>query len=137
MTRDRFKKDEQGMTLAHREAIAMGRRIAHAREEKRWTQEELGEAAGGYSRAAVNRLEHGDRLNPSAALIYGVARALGMSFEELWTGVRARPAAGVVAVREALRQIERHLPPDLPEPSADPTRSPGAGGERGGPRSAR
>lgn len=123
----------------------MGRRISHAREALRWTQEELGERAGGYTRGAINRLEHGERLNPTAALIYGVARALGMTFEELWTGVRARPRADVQEVRDAIRTIERYLPGALGEhslgisrePSGEPTRPPEDAGEAGGPPSGR
>ena len=122
MRRGRGRKvKDLGMSLADREAIARGRRIAKAREDKHWTQERLGEEAGGYGRAAINRLEHASRSKPSAALVYGVARALGMTFEEIWTGIKERPREDEQAVRDAIRTIEQRLPGALREVSAEPT----------------
>ena len=138
MRRGRGRKvKDLGMSLADREAIARGRRIAKAREDKHWTQEKLGEEAGGYGRAAINRLEHASRSKPSAALVYGVARALGMTFEELWTGHKESPHAGEQAVREAIRTIEQHLPGALREVSAGPTPPAVGEGPRGKLRSKR
>lgn len=76
----------RGTDPAQRHAIALGRRISEARKARRWTQEELGTRAGGYGRPAINLLEHGRRPNPTAALVYGVAMALGLTFEDLWLG---------------------------------------------------
>lgn len=115
---------------------ALGQRVRTERERRKWSQADLGKRAGNYSHSAVARLEGGERREPSAGLVYGIAVAFGMTFEELWTGRRPPERGGPVTadvIHQAAAELERKLLAGLPEPSAPPI-SPRAGR---GPRGAR
>ena len=123
------------MALAQSEALALGRRIAAMREARGWTQRDLGSKAGGYSHSAVARLEGGERPDPSAGLIYGIARAFNMTFEALWTGQgpqprRPSPRAHIEGLVRQLGTVIRALPPS-PRPLDGSTRPLGGKGKPG------
>jgi transcriptional regulator with XRE-family HTH domain len=72
---------------------AMGRRIAELREERRWTQKELGEQAG-LSVTFLSEVENGRR-NISSGKLLRIADALDTTMDFLARGVHAdvRPRA--------------------------------------------
>ena len=54
------------------------------REEKGWTQEELAEKAS-VERSYLTKLETGDKVNPSLAVLKRLAKALRVGVEKLLT----------------------------------------------------
>ena len=62
-----------------------GRNLKAARRARRWTQEDLGHAAGLHS-TEVGRLERGDR-EPRLSTIVRLARALELTAADLVDGV--------------------------------------------------
>jgi transcriptional regulator with XRE-family HTH domain len=69
---------------AHRRAF--GDRVQRLRTERGWTQEDLAEAAD-LHRTYITAVERGQR-NISLDAIDKLARGFGISFEELFRGVR-------------------------------------------------
>jgi transcriptional regulator with XRE-family HTH domain len=59
-----------------------GEALKRIREQRGLSQRQLAKAAGVHS-TAVSRLENGARSNPQASTITHIARALGVSVEEL------------------------------------------------------
>ncbi len=62
----------------------IGRRIKVLREERGWTQRQLGERCD-LDHTAVSRIEH-DRVRPTRRTLRDIARALGIPVEELTDG---------------------------------------------------
>lgn len=135
------------MRLALKDAYAVGKRISAAREVKQWSQARLGREAGGYSRSSINKLEAGLRPEVSAAQMYGISRALGVTFEELWVGqVSVPPPRSPIALAADLARqfvavvgsVSAAPQPDGPRPSSDVSTPPAeAGAGRGGKPSPR
>lgn len=63
-------------------AVHWGRRIAEARRELGWTQDQLSEQSK-VSQQAISRLEHG-QFRPRDELRLALARALGRRSEDLF-----------------------------------------------------
>lgn len=68
----------------HEDAVAIGQRIKHFREEKGMTAAELATAAE-ISKSYLSELENGkgDHKRPSARVMYAIGKALGISMSEL------------------------------------------------------
>lgn len=93
----------------------IGTKIKALREERRYSQKELGDRVG-VSRVAIGNYERGDRI-PAVDVAYQVARALGVSLSELMGDYREatmqtnikifvegdRVAEAAVAIGDALR----------------------------------
>jgi putative transcriptional regulator len=61
--------------------VTVGQNVKRIREEQRYTQTEIARRCG-VTPAAISGLEHGD-FTPSTPLLVKLARALGVSVEEL------------------------------------------------------
>lgn len=74
---------------AYELAAAIGRRVRHERQERRWTLDRLAEAAGVSRRMVVN-VEQGDA-NPSVATLLRLSDALGIGLPALVALPEPRP----------------------------------------------
>ncbi len=61
----------------------MGYRIAEVRKALGWTQERLSEESG-VSRSIISELESGARCSTTTGTLMRIARALGVTIEELF-----------------------------------------------------
>lgn len=110
-------------------------RIARLREEKRWSQAELGRQVG-ITRSAINKIELGQRPHVSAAVVAGIALALGVTFEELWYGAQGAPQRPLAArIRELANDIEAATLAASSSPSAASTGPRKGAGRPGAARS--
>lgn len=106
---------QREMTPEQKEkALAVGHRIAHAREQKGYTQAYLA-AKVGITSGAVAQYETGRNL-PKPRNAEKIAAECGVSVEWLWEGdkVGGRMEARTTAERDALAAI-RDLPADMQE----------------------
>jgi transcriptional regulator with XRE-family HTH domain len=70
------------MTRRHREPTALGRRLLQLRQRHSLTQARLARAAG-LSAAVVASVEQGQRADPRFSTVIKLARALGVSVDDL------------------------------------------------------
>lgn len=56
--------------------------LTRLREERGWNRRELADAAG-VDPSTVTRLEKGERTNPTATVVYLLAKALGANIPDL------------------------------------------------------
>lgn len=68
----------------------VGGRVAFLRQLKGWSQQDLATSAR-FSQPSVNALENNHTREPSARLVWAVAKALGVPAEYLWTGMEVAP----------------------------------------------
>ncbi len=99
---------------------ALGRRIRRAREDKKWSQSELGRRWGSRSHAAISDIERGKTKVPADELL-PLAELLGVPLRKLLTDDPAKaqffrqdseeslPASDVKKVREAFETHARQL----------------------------
>ena len=87
------RKGLYDMALTGEAATAFGRRVKHLREERQWSQSRLGIEAGkavghadGFSPSTIKHYEAGERREMDAHIVWGVARALGVTVEYLLSG---------------------------------------------------
>ena len=71
-----------GITSAPVSPKRLGTTIRRLREATGWTQQELAQRAE-LGQPYLSRLERGDQRNPSLAVVKRLARAFGVSIEEL------------------------------------------------------
>lgn len=69
---------------------SVGGRVALLRQLKGWSQAELARHAG-FAQPSVFDLENNRTREPSARLVWAVARALSVPAEYLWTGMETTP----------------------------------------------
>ncbi len=63
----------------------VGRRVKKLRQDRGWSLEELGDASG-VSRSMLSEIER-ERANPTLTVTFRIARAFGLSIEDLVEGV--------------------------------------------------
>lgn len=80
----------------------VGRRITLIREALGWTPAHLARKAHVH-RTELFHLERGQKPRVTAAVMWRVARALGVTFEELWTG--QKPAASPPSIEALTRAV--------------------------------
>jgi transcriptional regulator with XRE-family HTH domain len=65
---------------------ALGERIAKLRQQRKWTQQEVSDHAGGLERAFISRIESG-RVEVCLGTLAVLARAFDLTLSELLKGV--------------------------------------------------
>jgi len=70
----------------------IGKRVKELREARGLGQYELAERAG-VRQATISRIESGARANPSSRTLLGIARALGVSIDQVYQGPAAEQQA--------------------------------------------
>ncbi len=76
-----------GMPVRDKTLIAFGRNVARIRDEKEFSQDKLAEKAD-LDRTYLSGIERGVR-NPGIKVVIRLARALGVSVDQLCKGVDA------------------------------------------------
>lgn len=85
----------------------VGGRVAFLRQLKGWSQQDLATAAS-FSQPSVFDLENNKTREPSARLVWAVAKALGVPADYIWTGMEATPdVAMLVAAYQQLPNEQR------------------------------
>jgi transcriptional regulator with XRE-family HTH domain len=84
----------------------LGRRIRFLRQGKTWSLSDLAERSG-VSKAYISDVENGSAGKPNIQYVYDIARALGVTLDELLEG--AAPEAGARSRGEK----QQDLPPGL------------------------
>jgi transcriptional regulator with XRE-family HTH domain len=67
---------------------ALASNIRRLRQDKKWTQGELGDKAD-VKQGAISLIENG-RANPTILMLENIAKALGVDFEQLFQNIRPR-----------------------------------------------
>lgn len=89
----------------------IGQRVAQARRDRGWTQEQLAEAiAVQLEPVSLSRLETGDRAL-SLSTLAGIADALGVGLGDLLDVARPMPTAELGPEEAELVRLFQHLPP--------------------------
>jgi transcriptional regulator with XRE-family HTH domain len=86
MAKSKFDKRFPPRNSAVSDALALN--IRRLRQDKNWTQGELGEEAD-VKQGAISLIENG-RANPTMLMLENIAEALGVDFEELFQNIRPR-----------------------------------------------
>ena len=75
----------------------VGRRVKKLRQDRGWSLEELADASG-VSRSMLSEIER-ERANPTLTVTFRIARAFGMSLEDLVEGAGGGPPSTIQVIR--------------------------------------
>ena len=95
--------------------MRLGTWIAEERKRRQWTQDHLAHLAG-VTQGAIGHLERGVRSKATtAALVQGIARAFGVTVEEMMAAASAGVAVGEPIPGDALELARLQVPPEIAE----------------------
>lgn len=83
----------------------VGRRVKKLRQDRGWSLEELADASG-VSRSMLSEIER-ERANPTLTVAFRIARAFGMSLEDLVEGAGGGTAIRVIRAKD-MAQVFRN-----------------------------